>query len=82
MYWGISTMSNDKTEPRRTGASKSGMFPRPKITEPDSRREAPPPPQHPPEYFDGGATTGSMTVITERNDTSAERDNDHATRGS
>lgn len=74
-------MSNDKTEPRRTGTSKSGMFPRPTIPEPESRREAPPPPKNPPEYFDGGATTGSMTVITERGDTSAERDNDHATRG-
>lgn len=74
-------MSNDKTEPRKTGSSKSGVFPRPNLPEAEGRREAPPPPQNPPEYFDGGATTGSMTVVTERGDTSAERDNDHATRG-
>jgi hypothetical protein len=74
-------MSNDKTEPRKTGTSKSGVFPRPNLSEPNARREAPPPPTTPPEYFDGGATTGSMTVVTERSDASAERDNDHATRG-
>ncbi len=75
-----------KTEPKVTGKSKSGMFPRPSFAEPDIRRdelrhEAPPPPQYPPEYFDAGATTGAMPVITEGDDDSAERDNDRVSGG-
>lgn len=67
-----------KTESKH-GKSKSGMFPRPAFTEGEARREPPPPPpKHLPGKFDGGATTGSMPVVTEGEDHSAERDNDRA----
>ena len=66
-----------KTQPRRS-TSKSGMFPRPAFVENEQRQEAPPPPSHPPEYFDAGATTGKMPVVTEGEDSSAERDADRA----
>ncbi|MFW5691564.1 MAG: hypothetical protein ACOCXZ_03590 [Chloroflexota bacterium] len=69
----------DKPKTKSRAATKSGIFPRP-IFEPEARREAPPAPDEPPEFHaETGATTGIMPVVTEGEDSSAERDDDTVT---
>ena len=71
------TVMSDKPRTTPSSISESGIMPRP-VTEPDRRREGPHRPQWADQRDKEKGTTGTVPVVTEGEDKSAERDEDDA----
>jgi hypothetical protein len=73
-------MSDKPSSKPKERTSRSGVMPRPVITEPHNRHE-PPMPTTLPEMNDddGSGTTGIFPIVPENIDNSAEREDDPAT---
>lgn len=69
----------NKSRTKQQAATKSGLIPRP-VFEPEIRHE--PTITMTPHTEDDGGATGTMPVITEGEDKSAERDQDTGSRAS
>lgn len=71
----MSTQDTPRTS--RYSVSKSGIMPRPDLSELESRREPPPPASLPEVHDRDGATTGVFPVVSEGHDSSAVGDSDN-----